>query len=126
MVLNAITPTPPVQSVVAVCVGLMFIVAGNYLPKARQNWLVGVRTPWTLTSRLSWQRTHRLAGVLVVAFGVGLVIVGLTGGGEALFFVAVVGTAALGLVLAGYSWWVWRADPDRHPAGADVGATDAS
>ncbi len=126
MVLNAITPTPPVQSVVAVCVGLMFIVAGNYLPKARQNWLVGVRTPGTLNTRRYRQRNPTQARVRVVAVGAGLVIVGLTGGGEALFFVAVVGTAALGLVLAGYSWWVWRADPDRHPAGADAAATDAS
>ena len=31
-------------------VSAVLVVVGNYLPKTRQNFLMGIRTPWTLTS----------------------------------------------------------------------------
>ena len=30
--------------------GLMFIIIGNYLPKARQNYTIGIKIPWTLAN----------------------------------------------------------------------------
>ncbi len=44
--------------------GLIFIVIGNYLPKARQNYTIGIKIPWTLANEENWNRTHRLAGYL--------------------------------------------------------------
>lgn len=52
-------------------VGLLFVVLGNALPRARPNWWFGIRTPWTLTSDRVWMRTHRVGGYLM--FGAGLV-----------------------------------------------------
>ena len=59
--------------------GLMFIVIGNYLPKARQNYTIGIRIPWTLANEQNWNRTHRMAGYLWVAGGILMILVGLTG-----------------------------------------------
>ena len=42
--------------------GLLFIIVGNYLPKARQNYTIGIRIPGTLANEENWNRTHRLAG----------------------------------------------------------------
>ncbi len=42
--------------------GLLFIIIGNYLPKARQNYTIGIKIPWTLANEENWNRTHRLAG----------------------------------------------------------------
>ena len=39
-------------------VGLMFIIIGNYLPKARQNYTIGIKIPWTLANEENWNRTH--------------------------------------------------------------------
>ncbi len=81
--------------------GLVFIVLGNYLPKAPQNWIFGVRTPWTLTNKRAWQATNRAAGWILVGFGVLLVFL-------ALFYPnpgAVLG--AIGLLLLAMLYLVW-------------------
>ena len=57
--------------------GLVFILTGNYLPKARQNYTIGIRLPWTLANEENWNRTHRLAGYLWMAAGILMVIASL-------------------------------------------------
>ena len=59
--------------------GVIFVVIGNYLPKARQNYTIGIKIPWTLANEENWNRTHRLAGYLWVAGGILLIILSLTG-----------------------------------------------
>ena len=54
--------------------GLMFIIIGNYLPKARQNYTIGIKIPWTLANEENWNRTHRLAGYLWMIGGILMII----------------------------------------------------
>ncbi len=54
---------------ISVCMGLMFIVLGNYLPKTGQNHTVGIRVPWTLADEENWNATHRFGGRVWVAGG---------------------------------------------------------
>ena len=49
--------------------GIIFIMLGNYLPKAKQNFTFGYKIPWTLSSEDNWNKTHRLAGWLMVICG---------------------------------------------------------
>jgi len=50
-------------------IGILFIVIGNHLPNARQNYTFGIRTPWTLADERSWTQTHRVGGIGFVATG---------------------------------------------------------
>ena len=50
--------------------GLLFLIIGNYLPKARQNYTIGIKIPWTLANEENWNRTHRLAGYLWMICGI--------------------------------------------------------
>ena len=59
-------------------VGLMFIIIGNYLPKARQNYTIGIKIPWTLANEENWNRTHRLAGYLWMICGILMILISLT------------------------------------------------
>ena len=88
-------------------VGLLLMVLGNVLPRARPNWFVGVRTPWTLSSDRVWEKTHRLAGYVFVIAGFVVAIIGLTGVPLAAYFLGpLIGAAALLLVV--YSYVEWR------------------
>ena len=58
--------------------GVMFIIIGTYLPKARQNYTIGIRVPWTLANEENWPRTHRLAGTLWIICGILMIIICLT------------------------------------------------
>lgn len=60
--------------------GLLFIVIGSMLRKAKRNWFIGIRTPWTLSSDSVWEEIHRLGGILFMLSGVIAIIGGFFGG----------------------------------------------
>ncbi len=60
--------------------GLLFIIIGYLLRKAKRNFFIGIRTPWTLSSDTVWEKTHQLGAVLFMASGVFAVIGGFIGG----------------------------------------------
>ncbi len=64
--------------IASLVLGLVFIIIGNYLPKARQNYTIGIKIPWTLANEENWNRTHRLAGYLWMICGVLMLILSLT------------------------------------------------
>ncbi len=59
----------PLGMIVAAMVGLVIVIAGNYLPKCKQNYTVGIKLPWTLHNEDNWNKTHRLAGFVWVVCG---------------------------------------------------------
>ncbi len=56
------------------CIGVLFIVLGNYMSKLHLNYTVGIKLPWTLNSVDNWNKTHRLAAKLFVLCGCVLII----------------------------------------------------
>lgn len=58
-----------IGTVVLVGVGLLSVILGNLLPRARSNFIFGIRTPWTLSSDAVWTSSHRIGGYLMVAAG---------------------------------------------------------
>ena len=85
-------------------IGVIFIVVGNYLPKARQNYTIGIKIPWTLANEENWNRTHRLAGYLWVIGGILMVIAALTGIAKTQWMIAVF--FILVIVPFVYSYWL--------------------
>jgi len=58
---------------VALAVGVLLLVLGNVLGKARHNAVFGLRTPWTLADARVWDKTHRFAGRGLVLGGLVLI-----------------------------------------------------
>lgn len=93
--------------VIPVGVGILFVVIGNLLPRARPNWFVGIRTPWTLSSDRVWEKTHRVGGRLFVIGGILMTAAGLFLGDSRVWAPGVViAICALGAVV--YSYLEWR------------------
>lgn len=101
-----------VQRVMPVILGLLFIVFGNVLPRARPNWWFGIRTPWTLSNDRVWERTHRVGGYLLMGAGVVCVasafIPGVASGIVALSSIAV---SVVGSVI--YSYFAWKQETSK-------------
>jgi uncharacterized membrane protein len=99
------------QRIVPVGIGVLFVVMGNLLPRARPNWFVGIRTPWTLSSDRVWEKTHRLGGHLFVAGGILIVLAALVMEQWAhivLITVVVLCTATVFI----YSYLEWKREQD--------------
>ena len=90
--------------VVELMLGVLFIIIGNYLPKARQNYTMGIKIPWTLANEENWNLTHRLAGYLWVICGILMDIVSLKGTGGAGWLILIV--ALIVLIPCIYSYWL--------------------
>lgn len=93
-------------------VGVLFIVLGNVLPRARPTWFFGIRTPWTLSNDRVWERTHRVGGYLFVAAGLLLLIAALfpTWLPSAVVPATVAGVVLITLV---YSFVAWKQETSR-------------
>jgi len=58
-------------------VGALLALIGNQLGKSRSTYLVGLRTPWTLDDEEVWIKSNRLAGKLMVAAGLAMLLAAL-------------------------------------------------
>ena len=84
--------------------GVLLIVIGNYLPKARQNYTIGIKIPWTLDNEENWNRTHRFAGFLWLICGFLLVIMALCGVENALWLILLLAVFVICPIV--YSYWL--------------------
>ncbi len=101
-------------------VAVLLVALGDVLPKTRPTFFLGVRTPWTLTSDLAWERANRLAGRLMVLVGLWGVVAAFVLDGLALAFAISAPLIVAVAVASVYSYFVWRADPERRNAVTDA------
>src|ERR1700674_1980125 len=105
-----------IERVLPVGIGVLFIVIGNLLPRARPNWFVGIRTPWTLSSDRVWEKTHRFGGRGFLVIGMIVILAGLISGLWANILMAVVIVLRTISVLA-CSYIEWKRElPRQTPA----------
>jgi len=87
--------------------GLLFIVIGSMLRKAKRNFFIGIRTPWTLSSDTVWERTHKLGATLFMLSGV-LALIGGFIGGEIAFWLIMVPLFGSTIFLLVYSYVIYQ------------------
>lgn len=110
VVLAAATGHPvEMQRVIPIGVGVMFLVIGNLLPRARSNWFFGIRTPWTLSSERSWERTHRVGGYVIVLMGLAMIVTAFVAPTRGLMLLPFIVLPVIFLLIA-YSYIVWKND----------------
>ena len=55
-------------------VGLLLVVLGNFMPKARRNAWFGLRTSWSMANDRVWQKSQRFGGMAAVACGFAMML----------------------------------------------------
>ena len=93
-----------ISRICCVLTAILFIIVGNYLPKCRQNHVVGIRIPWTLSDRDNWNYTHRIAGYIWIVCGLVLLICSLLM--IEWLIVAVLSVAVLVPVAISYTYYI--------------------
>lgn len=117
LVAAALGAHPDITLLLPLGLGVLFIIIGNYLGKLRSNFFAGIRTPWTLSSELSWDRTHRFGGKLFILLGA-ILLLSLFWHDSCLVMLLLIGeVVVLTIMLAVYSYTVWRLDLNRKNSG---------
>lgn len=93
----------PIETLMLLMMGALFLIIGNYLPKCRRNRTIGVKVKWALESEENWNATHRMSGRLWMAGGLLFCLCGFLGGAAALWAMGVV-LPVMVLVPVAYSY----------------------
>lgn len=48
---------------------VFFIILGNYMPKVKNNGLIGLRTSWSMHNDVCWYHSQRLGGISFILLG---------------------------------------------------------
>lgn len=110
----------PITRILPAGMGIVFIVLGNLMPRMRPNWFVGIKTPWTLSSDRVWERTHRFSGRMFVVVGALVALSALLPPALA-NPVLLYAPWVLAVAVLGYSYIIWRSDPDARKKTASPG-----
>lgn len=97
----------PFDRVMRGVAGVLLVIVGNIMPRARPNFWFGIRTPWTLTNPRVWERTHRFAGYVFVVAGVLAILSAFVGAAIPSRTLGIAGAAAA-LLMVIYSYFAWR------------------
>ena len=52
----------PIEVIMPLLMGGLFMIVGNWLPKCKQTYTMGIKLPWTFASEANWNATHRFGG----------------------------------------------------------------
>jgi uncharacterized membrane protein len=69
MLASALGSDVPMERIISLLFGGLFIVMGNVMPRFKHNYFVGVRTPWTFANEKVWIKTHAASGKIFVLGG---------------------------------------------------------
>lgn len=94
--------------VVNVSLGIFMMVLGNYMPKTKRNSVIGVRTIWTLKNDEVWRKSNHLGGLLFLISGLLIILEAVLIQGIVSTFIAVGILLFVGVVVAIYSYYVYK------------------
>lgn len=66
-----------VNQLCCIFLGLIMVITGNFMPKLRNNGVMGLRTTWSMKNDTTWKKSQifggisfMISGALIVAFGI--------------------------------------------------------
>ncbi len=93
-------------------IGLLFVVAGVLISKAKRNFFIGIRTPWTLASDHVWDVTHRVGAVAFIVCGI-VALAGIFFPGPVAFLLVIAPILVCTLFLVVYSYVLWAQEQSK-------------
>ena len=105
----------PIETIMPLLLGMLFVVIGNLMPKCRYSYTMGIKLPWTLNSEENWNRTHRFGGKIWVIGGIIMMATALWGS----FWLLMAIVALMVLIPTFYSYLYYRNHEKNkeHPDG---------
>lgn len=77
------------SSVLGAVLGMLYVVVGNIIPKARLGAVLGVRTTWSMRNEKAWQYSNRFGGAALFTAGVLIIAESLIFRGMTVFYIMV-------------------------------------
>ena len=102
-----------VNQLMNVGIGVLLVVLGNIMPKARMNSMFGIRTSWSMSSDSVWQKTQRFGGIVCVICGLLMILLSLFIPGDWNMYVMIGIIAVMTIVTSAASYKYYVADKQK-------------
>ena len=66
---GSLQATVDIAKVSCILCGIMFIVLGNFMTKAKRNAVVGLRTVWSMHNDNTWRKSNRFGAICIIITG---------------------------------------------------------
>lgn len=108
IIYSAAAQTTTEFNYVAVFLGILFAIMGNYFQSIKPNYFIGIRTPWTLENETVWRKTHQFGGKMWLAGGIIAVLCGLFLKESVNIFIFISITVIITIIPVIYSYIVFK------------------
>jgi uncharacterized membrane protein len=98
-------------------IGILVIIVGMLVSKAKRNFFIGIRTPWTLSSDEVWDRTHRLGGRLFKIAGIIIILLSIVPEIAIYVLLGLILSIVIWLVVYSYTLYRRLGKPPQSPIG---------
>ena len=82
-----------------ILIGFIFVIIGNYLPKTKQNIIVGVKTCQTIRDEKKWAKMNKLMGIVFIVSGFLICISGFMEPLISIIFIGLFITITIGITI---------------------------
>lgn len=66
-----------INRIFCILLGISLVIIGNFMPKLRNNSIIGLRTPWSMKNDTVWKKSQLFGGISFIVCGVLMIIAGL-------------------------------------------------
>lgn len=66
-----------INQLVCILFGISLVITGNFMPKLRNNGIIGLRTSWSMKNDITWKKCQLFGGISFMICGVLMVIAGI-------------------------------------------------
>ena len=80
--------TGDVNQLICILLGISLVIMGNFMPKLRNNSIIGLRTSWSTKNDITWKKSQIFGGASFMIIGVLTVIAGIFFEGYTTMFIA--------------------------------------
>ncbi len=88
--------------------GLLMMIIGNIMPKARLNSILGVRTTWSMKNEWTWKKSQRFGGILFMVAGVFIFAVSCLTKGMTCFLWVMGILAVVTIISVYYTYYIYK------------------
>lgn len=92
----------------SVVLGVLLIVAGNFLHRAKRSYAYGIKNRWTLSSKRVWSKTHQFSAYIFILAGLLLILIPLLGHINNSMYTAAIPVAGLALCYGASCFYYYK------------------
>ena len=69
--------TGDVNQLICILLGISLVIMGNFMPKLRNNSIIGLRTSWSTKNDITWKKSQIFGGISFIIGGALMIIAGI-------------------------------------------------